>query len=66
MIYAQILQGIVKNTIVVDEDTPMDLFAQNFDYFIRIDNLTPMPGISWSYDGAQFSAPAQGYEEDDI
>lgn len=59
MVYAQIKNGQVQNTIVVDEDTDMDLFSQGFDSFLRIDHLVPCPGPSWSYDGATFSPPYQ-------
>ncbi len=57
MIYAQIRDGIVKNTIVVDETTPMNLFSQEFDYFLRIDNLSIIPGIGWNYDGDDYIPP---------
>jgi len=57
MIYAQIKNNVVFNTIVIDENSPMDLLSEGFDYFIRIDNLQPCPGIRWGYDGAEFSPP---------
>lgn len=57
MIYAQIKDGLVKNTIVVDEETPLNLFSVGFDYLLRIDNLSPVPGINWSYDGSSYSPP---------
>lgn len=57
MIYAQIKNGLILNTIVCDEDTPLDLFAEGFDHFLRVDNLTPVPGIGWSYDGTSYNPP---------
>lgn len=56
MIYAQIKNGLVVNTIVVDENTQLSLFSAGFDAFIRIDEMSPMPGINWSYNGT-FSPP---------
>lgn len=63
MIYAQINNGKVINTIVVDSTTPLDLFSREYDYFFRIDLLSPMPGINWIYDGQNFSAPPQQIDE---
>lgn len=49
MIYAQIKDNKIINSIVIDDETPMELFSKGYDYFIRIDNLNPTPGIGWSY-----------------
>lgn len=57
MIYAQIKNGQVQNTILVDENTPLDLFSEGYDHFMRIDELNPCPGPTWSYDGESFSPP---------
>lgn len=57
MIYAQIKDGVIVNNIVVDENTPMELFSAEFDYFLRIDNLASNPGIGWTYDGENFIPP---------
>lgn len=66
MIYAQIKNNLVVNCIVADEETPMDIFSAEYDYFIRIDSLNPTPGIGWSYDGTTFIAPVIPYEQDEI
>lgn len=66
MIYAQIKNNLVVNCIVADDETPMDIFSAGYDYFIRIDNLNPIPGIGWSYDGTTFIAPVIPYEQDKI
>lgn len=58
MVYAQIKNGNVVNTIVADENTPLDLFARGFDYFIRIDEMDLVPSIGWTYNGENFSPPA--------
>lgn len=57
MIYAQIKNGVVINAIVVDDDTPLELFSEGFDYFLRIDDINPTPGIGYLYDGNEFSTP---------
>lgn len=57
MIYAQILSGSVQNLIVLTDTSLIPSFSAGFDYFIEIDTLTPMPGIGWSYDGTNFTAP---------
>lgn len=66
MVYAQINNGIIVNAIVVDENTPLELFSQGYDNFIRVDELSPVPGKGWSYDGSSFSAPAQSNEIPDV
>jgi hypothetical protein len=55
MVYAQILNGIVKNTIMLDDETQAHVFAKHHDACVRIDGLTPQPAIGWFYDGATFS-----------
>lgn len=59
MTFAQIKNGVVKNVITLDDITLQDLFAQGFDYFIRIDTLDPHPGVRWLYDAVadSFTAP---------
>lgn len=57
MIYAQIKNGLINNVIEANENTPLDLFSEGYDHLIRIDNLSPVPGINWSYDGNIFTAP---------
>ena len=58
MTYAQISDGVVENTIILDDVSLIPQFAAGFDYFVRIDELDPVPGIGWSYDGNNFSPPA--------
>jgi hypothetical protein len=55
MIYAQILNGIVRNTIILENAIQIHLFRKNHDHCIRIDHLIPQPSIGWFYDGATFS-----------
>lgn len=59
MIYAQIKNLVVQNTIVVDDLTLLDLFIVNFDYLVPIDSISPQPGPDWTYDPGlnTFTAP---------
>jgi len=57
MTYAQIKDGVVNNTIVLDDETLASVFSKGFDYLVRIDLLSPCPGPGWLYDGANFSPP---------
>ena len=58
LIWAQILNGVVVNIIVLNDTTLIPIFTQGFDYLIEIDQLTPQPGIGWTYDGTNFTQPS--------
>lgn len=64
MIYAQIKSGVVVNTISLTDVGLISLFSTGFDSFIRIDTLSPVPGIGWTYDGMNFS-PSAGFTPDE-
>ena len=49
---------MVQNTIVLEDLNLESLFAKGFDSLVRVDNLTPQPGIGWGYNGTSFTAPA--------
>ncbi len=51
--YAIHADGVVRNVIVADAN----FVAIYCPGAVRIDNLTPVPGIGWSYVGGVFSAP---------
>jgi hypothetical protein len=55
MIYAQIKDGVVLNTIVLEDTSLESVFSAGFDYFISIDAVNPKPSIGWGYDGSAFS-----------
>lgn len=55
MIYAQIKNGKIENTIVLDEYS--ELFIEGYDHLIRIDTVEPRPGVNWTYDGNTFAPP---------
>lgn len=56
-VYAQIKGGVVVNTIVLNDTSLTSQFSAGFDALIQIDNLNPMPGISWRYGGSNYSGP---------
>ena len=55
-IYAQIKDGVVKNTIVADAEFVKEVASQ-WDFIIDITTLDPQPAIGWLYDGQDFSPP---------
>lgn len=50
MVYAQIKDSLVSNTITLSDESLIDLFSEGFDFIIRVDNISPRPSIGWSYD----------------
>lgn len=57
MVYAQVLNGLIQNIIVLKDSSLLPIFSQGFDYCIQVDNLNPEPMIGWLYDGVNFSQP---------
>lgn len=59
MIFAQIKNGIVQNTIVLEDESLSEVFQNGFDHLIRVDQLEPRPSIGWSYDAEadEFAKP---------
>lgn len=58
--YAVIKNGVVINTIIADtqeiaEKVSMDIYST--DLCIEIEHVPGAPGIGWTYDGAEFTAP---------
>jgi hypothetical protein len=58
MIFAQIKNGIVVNTIVLEDPSLMSAFSEGFDSIIEIDQLPGSPSIGWTYDGTNFYPPS--------
>lgn len=50
MKFAQIKNGIVENCIVLEDESLIDVFKEDFDFFINIDEISPQPSIGWLYD----------------
>lgn len=63
MLYAQIKNGIVENVIILDDVALIPKFSEGFDYFIRVDEMDPQPGVLWLYDGEKFSPPVAPSED---
>lgn len=70
MIFAQIKNNIVQNTIVLKDDSLLPLFNNDpqgdpYDYVLQIDLQYPQPGIGWTFDGIKFFAPNIGTNIDE-
>ena len=62
MIYAQIRNNIIINTIILDDPSLISLFSidQNgntYDSLVQIDNIVPQPGIGWTFDNVNWNPP---------
>lgn len=63
MIFAQISNKKIVNTIELEDDSLLNLFkidpstGMDFDCVLQIDTIDPLPGIGWSYDKGIFIAP---------
>lgn len=70
MIFAQIENGMIQNTIIVKDESSLDLFQNDpisgnpYDFIIRVDTMYPQPGIGWSFDGIMFTSPVQTVTDD--
>jgi hypothetical protein len=60
MIFAQILNSIIVNIIVLDDASQASVFAQGYDACLEIDQLNTIPSIGWFYDivSGNFFPPA--------
>lgn len=58
-VYAIIEDDLVANTIVADQN----FIDQNFPGAINITNMSPRPGIGWTYVNGQFAAPPETQPE---
>jgi hypothetical protein len=54
MIYAQIKNNIVVNTIILQDENLLPTFLVGFDALIRIDLLENQPSIGASYENGIF------------
>jgi hypothetical protein len=53
--FAVVTSGVVTQVVT---GLPAKISAQ-YPGAIRIDNLNPMPGVGWTYDGSTFTAPSK-------
>ena len=54
-VYAIIENGLVVNTIVADQN----FINQNYPDAINITNISPRPGINWTYQNNTFTEPKE-------
>jgi hypothetical protein len=63
MVYAQINNLEVINTVTLDDISLLSLFSNDpntgnpYDAIIQIDNIFPQPGIGWAYINGNFTPP---------
>lgn len=57
MVYAQIRNNIIKNTIILDDPSLESLFVVGFDSLERVDNLTPEPSQEWFKEDGVWNPP---------
>lgn len=71
MIFAQIKDGLVVNTITLDDASILSLFQNDpvsgepYDHVLQIDFLYPRPGIGWTFDEIQFIPPPKPEDPSD-
>ena len=69
MVFAQISNQLIVNTIILSDESMLNLFLNDqfgnpFDYVLRIDMIYPQPGIGWTFDGIQFYPPPTPPDDD--
>lgn len=64
MIFAQVLRGVVYNTIVVEDLGLIPIFSIGYDNVIDITNLPNRPSIGATYDGNIFTPSINLPQED--
>jgi hypothetical protein len=63
MIFAQIKDDKIVNTITIDSVNILPLFLNDpitnepFDFVLQIDFVYPQPGIGWTFDRIRFIPP---------
>lgn len=62
MIFAQITNNIIVNTIMLDDISLLPLFQNDpngnpYDLILQIDNITPQPGVGWTFNSINYNAP---------
>lgn len=63
MIFAQLKDGVVVNTIIITDVSMLPFFQADpmtgdpYDILLQVDATYPQPGIGWTFDGITFSPP---------
>ena len=70
MIYAQITNNKIVNTIALDDISLLPLFSTDqsgnpYDKVVQIDNIVPQPGIGWTFDNVNWSPPPPAVTQQD-
>lgn len=55
MIFAQVLNNIVMNVLVVPDGSTTDQYSVGFDSCVDVTSITPQPGVYWTYENSVFS-----------
>lgn len=70
MVFAQVQDGIVTNTIILNDYSLLPLFQKDqlgnlYDYVLQVDATYPQPGVGWAFDGIQFTPPPPSVDTGD-
>lgn len=62
MIYGQIRNNTIVNTLQLDDDSLIHLFSSDsngvpYDRVAQIDQISPQPGIGWTFDNINWNPP---------
>ena len=62
MIYAQISNNTIVNTIELNDESLLPLFqidqnGNSYDSVIEIESIIPQPGIGWTFDNVNWNSP---------
>lgn len=57
MQFACIKNGVVENTIIVENENLLPNLRKEWDHVIQIDDIDPMPSRGWSYTEGAFMPP---------
>lgn len=62
MVFAQVSNGVIINTLIINDYSLLSLFQNDkdgnpYDYILQVDATYPQPGIGWTFDGIAFSPP---------
>lgn len=65
MIFAQIKDNVIINTIVLEDYSLLKYFKNDpitgepFDWIAQVDATYPQPGVGWAFDGVKFNPPEE-------
>lgn len=71
MIFAQVSNSLVVNTLVLNDISLLSNYYKNpitgipYDYILQVDATFPQPGIGWGFDGIRFIPPDINIDDDE-